>query len=406
MSFRLGLSGLQAASANLDVTANNIANANTTGFKRSRAEFADVFAVSGENVSKTAIGNGVRLASVTQQFSKGPINYTNNSLDLALSGKGFFTVRDSSGLAYTRAGAFAPDRQGNVINSHGQNLQVFPASDDGTFDTSTLANLQLSKALNSPEATETANIGVNLSSHATPPATATFDPDDPSSFNDATSMTIYDSLGGTHTASMYFVRDAAANTWDTHLYVDGTADGTAQQLAFSNNGALTTPTNGKLSFPTLNLGNGSASLNLTLDFSKATQYGEDFSTNALTQDGHATGRLSSTDIGDDGVVFARYTNGQSKALGQVALTNFANANGLQQLGDTSWGETYTSGEAIRGTAGSASFGLIQSGALEGSNVDLTAQLVNMIKAQRGFQANAQVISTADQVTQSVMRIRS
>jgi flagellar hook protein FlgE len=188
--------------------------------------------------------------------------------------------------------------------------------------------------------------------------------------------------------------------------VDGQADGGAQQLVFDSSGSLQTPANGKLSFPDLDLGNGAAPLKLKLDFSDASQYGDAFTTNELTQDGYATGRLSGIDIGSHGVVSARYTNGQATPLGQVALTNFADPNALQQLGDTSWGETYASGEALHGTAGSGDFGQIQSGALEGSNVDLTAQLVNMIKAQRNFQANAQVISTSDKVTQSVMAIRS
>jgi flagellar hook protein FlgE len=406
MFFRLGLSGLNAASSDLETTSNNIANANTFGFKSSRAEFADVFAVSGEAVSQNAIGNGVRLASVDQSFSQGNIKSTSNSLDLAISGNGFFTVRDSKGLEYTRAGAFSPNNDGEVVNSQGQHLQVFPSLGNGRFDTSTLSNLKLSTAENPPAATETANIGINLASDATPPTNATFDPSDPTSYNDTTSLTVYDSLGATHTASLYFVKDAADNSWNAHLYVDGNADGGAKNLVFDSGGALTTPANGQLTFPSYDPGSGAAPLNMTLDFSDATQYGNKFAVNALTQDGHATGRLSGIDIGQNGVVSARYTNGEAQPLGKVALTNFANPDGLQQLGNTTWGETYTSGEALRGSAGTANFGLIQSGALEGSNVNLTKQLVNMIQAQRNFQANAKVISTANNVTQAVMSIRA
>jgi flagellar hook protein FlgE len=406
MFFRLGLSGLNAASSDLETTSNNIANANTFGFKSSRAEFADVFAVSGDAVSQTAIGNGVRLASVDQLFSQGNIKSTSNNLDLAISGSGFFTVRDSKGLEYTRAGAFSPNSDGEVVNSQGQHLQVFPPLGNGRFDTSTMSNLKLSTAENPPAATRNADIGINLPSDATPPANTTFDSTDPTSYNDTTSLTVYDSLGATHTASLYFVKDAAQNSWQAHLYVDGKADGVAQNLVFDSNGALTSPANGQLTFPPYDAGSGAAPLNMKLDFSDATQYGNKFAVNALTQDGHATGRLSGIDIGQDGVVSARYTNGEAQPLGKVALTNFANPDGLQQLGNTTWGETYTSGEALHGTAGTANFGLIQSGALEGSNVNLTAQLVNMIQAQRNFQANAKVISTANNVTQAVMSIRA
>lgn len=404
MFFRLGLSGLEAAASNLEVTGNNVANSGTNGFKGSRAEFVDVFAVNGRAVSPTQIGNGVRLADVKQQFTQGNIHYTDHALDLALSGKGFFTVRDSNGYAYTRAGSFSTDRKGDVVNSQGQHIEVYPPLKGGGFDSSTLTDLHLAHSFSPPQATNIASVGVNLPSDASPPPNTQFKPSDPRSFNYSTSMTIYDSLGGTHTATMYFVKEAKDNSWTTRLYVDGKAMGTEKSVQFTSGGALKEPEDGKLNFPETDLGNGSEPIDLKLDFSKATQYGNEFATNALTQNGHATGQLSGLDIGSEGIVFARYTNGQASKLGQIALTNFANPNGLQQLGDTNWAETYVSGVAVRGTAGSSNFGLIQSGALEGSNVNVTEQLVNMIRAQRAFQANAKTISTGDQMTQVVMRI--
>jgi len=400
MPFRVALSGLNAASSDLNVTANNIANANTTGFKGSRSEFADVFAVGAQ-----AIGNGTRLSAVTQEFSQGGVDFTDRGLDLALSGEGFFTLRDSGVITYSRVGAFGVDRDGFVVNSQAQRLQIFPAANNGTFNTGTLQDLQLSTTDSPPQASATAEFGVNLPADAAPPPIAVFDPNDASSFNHSTAITVYDSLGATHTATVYFVKDAAPNTWDAHFYIDGTAVGGANQMVYSTFGNLTTPASGDFVLPAYAAPNGSEPISLTAQFSRSTQFGSEFGVNLLSQDGFAAGRLSNIDVDSNGVVFARFTNGRSEPLGQVALSNFTNVQGLRQLGDTSWGESFTSGDAIRGAAGTASFGQIQAGALEASNVDLTEQLVNMITAQRNFQANAQMISTADTVTQTVINIR-
>jgi flagellar hook protein FlgE len=400
MPFRVALSGLNAASSDLNVTANNIANSNTVGFKGSRAEFSDVFAVGAQ-----AIGNGTRLAAVTQEYSQGGVDFTDRALDLALSGEGFFTMSDNGVITYTRVGAFGVDRDGYVVNSQNQRLQIFPAANNGTFNTGTLQDLQLSTTDSPPQASATAQFGVNLPADAAPPPVAVFDPNDASSFNHSTAVTIYDSLGATHTATVYFVKDAAPNVWDSYFYIDGNAVGGVNQLTYSNFGVLTTPASGSFALPPYNPGNGAADISLTTQFSQSTQFGSEFGVNLLNQDGFAAGRLSNIDVDPNGVVFARFTNGRSEPLGQVALSNFTNTQGLRQLGDTSWGESFTSGDAIRGAAGTASFGQIQSGALEASNVDLTEQLVNMITAQRNFQANAQMISTADQVTQTIINIR-
>lgn len=405
MPFNLALSGLNAASADLNVTANNIANVNTTGFKQSRAEFADLFAVSLQGVSDIATGNGVRLARVGQQFSQGNVNFTNNSLDLAINGEGFFTVSDNGQMKYTRAGAFSADRNGYVVNASGEHLQVFPPGTNGTFNTGSLTDLQLSTAESAPSATTSASLALNLPANATPPTTTPFDPANASTFNRTTSLTFYDSLGASHTATMYYARQAAANTWDAHTYIDGNAVGGSTTLTFGADGALVSPAGGTVTLPAYAPGNGAAPMNVALDYSSATQYGDTFSVNELRQDGYGTGRLTGINIDQSGIALARYTNGQSVALGQLALARFDNPQGLQQLGDTNWGETFASGQPVRGAAGTSSFGAVQSGALESSNVDLTKQLVNMITAQRNFQANSKMISTADAITQTIINIR-
>ena len=405
MAFRLALSGLNAASADLSVTANNIANTGTTGFKGSRAQFAELFSVSSTGVSANATGNGVRVASVAQQFSQGNIDFTDNSLDMAISGQGFFILNDNGAQAYTRAGAFLVDRDGYVVNSNDQRLQVFPPTPQGVFNTGSLADLRLVTSESAPSATNTVEMVMNLPANAAPPSSAVFDPADPDSFNHSSSMTVYDSLGAAHTASVYFIKTAVPNTWSQRLSIDGSLVGVPQTMIYNNTGNLTTPPTGRISFPPFAPTTGAAAMNVTYDFSKTTQYGGAFTVNAITQDGYTTGRLIGIDTGSTGIVQARFTNGRSEPLGQIAMANFSNPNGLQQLGDTNWAETFGSGQALKGQAGNAGLGLIQSGALEASNVDLTEQLVNMITAQRNFQANAQMISTADAVTQTIINIR-
>ena len=405
MAFQLALSGLSAASADLNVTANNIANTATTGFKQSRAEFSELFAVSPQGVSSTAIGNGVRVSQVAQQFTQGSINFTQNSLDLAISGQGFFTVSNGGAPQYTRAGSFRTDASGYVVNAQNQRLQVYSPTSTGGFNTGGLSDLRLVTGESPPNATTNAELVMNLPSNAAVPTTATFDPTDPTSYTQATSMTIYDSLGAAHTATTYYSQTATSGVWDDRLYIDGNAVGPAQQLTFSNTGLLTSPSTGNLTFPAYTPSTGAAPMTLTLNYGKATQYGSTFGVNSITQDGFTTGRLTGMNIDKTGVVQAQYTNGRAIPLGQIALANFANPNGLQQVADTNWSETADSGQVLHGQAGTSGFGLVQAGALEASNVDITAQLVSMITAQRNFQANAQMISTADQITQTIIQMR-
>jgi flagellar hook protein FlgE len=408
MPFRIALSGLNAAQADLNVTANNIANTSTNGFKGSRTEFADLFAVSLQGVSSNASGNGVRVAAVTQQFAQGNIEFTDSNLDLAVSGQGMFIVSDAGALAYTRAGAFQMNRDGYVVNSQGQRLQVYPPIAGGGFNTGGLGDLRLQTTDSAPSATGNVEYILNLPANAAPPAVAVFDPNDPNSYTQATSLTLFDSLGATHTGTMYFNKTTNANEWTARLYIDGQpvgAGGTPTTLQYSPTGLLTQPVGGQLPFPAFTTTTGSAPMTVNVDLTQSTQFGGNFAVNAVTQDGYTTGRLIGIDIDETGVVNARFTNGNSQALGQIAVANFANPQGLQQLGNTEWAETFSSGQALRGQAGNSGFGLVQSGALESANVDVTEQLVNMITAQRNFQANAQMISTADAITQTIINMR-
>jgi flagellar hook protein FlgE len=405
MPFRIALSGLNAAQSDLNVTANNIANTQTNGFKGSRTEFADLFAVSLQGTSNNASGNGVRVAAVTQQFSQGNVEFTDSNLDLAISGQGMFVLSDAGALAYTRAGAFQMNRDGYVVNANQQRLQVYPPLNAGGFNTGGLADLRLVSTDSAPSATSNVEYVLNLPANAAVPPIATFDPNDPNSFNQATSLTLFDSLGATHTGTMYFNKTANPNEWQARLYIDGASVGGAQTLQYSNTGLLTSPVGGQVPFPAYLPTTGAAPMTINLDLAQSTQFGSNFAVNSVSQDGFTTGRLIGIDIDETGIVQARFTNGNSQPLGQVAIANFANPQGLQQLGNTQWAETFSSGQALRGQAGNSGFGLVQSGALEGANVDVTEQLVQMITAQRNFQANAQMISTADSITQTIINLR-
>ncbi len=410
MSFRIALSGIGAANSALNTTANNIANVDTPGFKRSRAEFGDLFANSGYGLSRNTIGSGVRVTGLAQQFAQGTINFTHHALALAISGKGFFTLSRDGGFVYSRAGNFGVDSDGYVVNPVGDRLQAFTPVVDGTgtvtgFNTGQLADLRLTNSESAPAASTTVEVGTNLPADADVPTVAPFVATDSQTYNHSTSITTYDSLGVAHTATLYYVKTANPNEWELYTEIDGTAVSGPDLLQYDSAGALTVPASGNLTLPAFVPTTGAAPMTLTLELGESTQFGSNFSVNRLVQDGFATGRLTSIDVGADGIVTARYTNGQATQLGQVALTNFANPQGLLQLGDTSWAETADSGAALRGAPETSSLGTLQSGALESSNVDLTEQLVEMINAQRNFQANAQMITTADQITQTVINIR-
>ncbi|MDO7710769.1 MAG: flagellar hook protein FlgE [Pseudomonadota bacterium] len=570
MSFSTALSGLNAATADLNVKSNNIANVNTTGFKSSRAEFGDVFAVSAFGTSsKTAIGSGVVLSNVAQQFNQGNLEFTDNSLDLAISGEGFFAMaptQDSGEITYTRAGAFGINKDGYVVNSEGSFLRTFPVDANGTISATSMSAakpLQLPASQGAPEPTTELKIATNLPSNANPisntslaasatsgtgafdastlladfsidsvsfevtdgtnpttvtlsadysgdlaslvsdlgsalganyvvtnpsgnniqisstqtgtgttvsvgtfnadadgnttnsavtafplvtetdganaiaPSVVDINPFNPETYSNSTSATVYDSLGNEHIVTTYYQKvDAAVaspsgtdNQWKMQVYISandikqpstpapvGIAPNQLVQLGgttvvqFSNNGTLDTvtptdPVSLAMVSPGTALSSGAADLTVALNLNGSTQNSGSFAVGALTVNGFPTGRLTGVDVSDDGLIRATYSNGQAIPIGKIALANFANAQALNKIGNTQWQETTDSGPVIAGEAATGSFGQIQSGALETSNVDLTKELVGLITAQRNFQANSKAIETNNTITQTIINIR-
>lgn len=427
MGFETALSGLNAAANNLAVTSNNIANANTTGFKESRAEFADVYAssIGGSNVAgvtSTQPGAGVKVAEDAQQFSQGTTNTTGNNLDMAINGQGFFTLAanttDVNSHVYSRSGAFEVNKDGIITNSQGQALLAYKpngATAAAGFSTGVLTTVSPNAGSGLPTATTKVNLGVNLDANS-PAISAAFSPSDPTTYTSQTSATIYDSLGVSHKLTSYFVAGAATpptSNWTVHHYItdnpaspvslDTTPAGTT--LSFNSAGKLIVPANGKAPLAPYVTGTAAANINATMDYTGSTQLSSSFGVNALTQDGLAAGNLTGISIDGSGVISANYSNGSSTPLGKVALTQFPNPQGLAQLGNTSWAQSFTSGSPILGNAGVGEFGQIQSGALEQSNVDLSAQLVNLIVAQQTYQANSQAISAENKIIDTILNIR-
>jgi len=407
MAFNTALSGIHAANADLNVTSHNIANVGTIGFKESRAEFADIFQSTSYGLAQNAIGSGVRLSNVAQQFSQGNLNPTGRSLDLGISGDGFFTLSMNGARVYSRAGNFQTDPDGYVTNPQGARLQVFSPNTNGNgFDLGRMSDLQLQTRTSPPKPTSNIQLGFTLPANADEPKTNPFDPTDSNTYNYSSSgVGVYDSLGVSHIQTSYFVKTGTANEWKMYSYVDGKSVGEPVSLTFSDTGTLLEPDNGKITLDDFVPETGAGKLALTLDINGAAQYGEAFVPRVGRQDGYASGKLNEISIDKSGVVYARYSNKADIALGQIALTTFANPQGLQQQGNNLWSQSYTSGDSRTGIPGTADFGQIKSGELEASTVDLTEQLVNMMVAQRNFQANAQMISTQDQVTQTVLNMR-
>jgi len=421
MGFQQGLSGLRSSSSMLDVVGNNIANANTVGFKVGQAQFADVYANSLNGAAGVQIGLGTRLAAVAQQFQQGNISVTSNPLDMAINGPGFYRLDTGGTLSYSRNGQFQLDKNGFIVNAQGARLtgyQVNPTT--GAIVAATPSPLQIPTGNMAAQQTNNVAIGLNLDARSTLPITAAFNPTVPTSFNNSTSVTSYDSLGNSHVSTMYFQLQppvppaTASNTWNVYLTVDGamvpptvppaaaTPMGT---LVFNTNGTLATPVNGLMTSAAFTSPGANPGQTLTFNFSGSTQFGTVFGVNAMTQDGYAAGQLTGFSTAADGTIMGRYSNGQSRTMGQVVLANFTNPQGLQLLGNNAWAQSPASGAPLVGAPGSGLLGSIQSGAVEDSNVDLTAELVNMITAQRVYQANAQTIKTQDQVLQTVVNLR-
>jgi flagellar hook protein FlgE len=424
MGFQQGLSGLNASSKSLDTIGNNIANSGTVGYKAGSTQFADVFAASLNGAGAAPIGLGSRVSTIVQQFTQGNISVTNNPLDIAINGGGFFQVDDGQGgTQYSRNGQFQLDKNGFIVNAQGLQLKGIMAVNGVVSPGSPNVPLRLfdpSQSLTgSPQATGTSTgatgVQANINLDSRLPAIALpFNYADPTTYNQSTAVTTYDSLGNPHTYSMYFVK-TAANAWDVYATVTNPAGavptfqnlGAAGSLAFNTSGQLTSgPIAATVTDADLGYAGAVLPMAFNLNFSGSTQFGSSFAVNTLLQDGYAAGTLAGFQIGNDGTVLGNYTNGQSQVVGQAVLATFRNPQGLQPLGNNVWAQTPDSGESILGTPGSSGqFGVLQSAALEDANVDLTAELVSMITQQRVYQANAQTIKTQDSILQTLVNLR-
>ena len=419
MSFQQGLSGLSASAKNLDVIGNNIANTSTAGFKASTAQFADVYASSLYGVGGLQVGIGTKVADVAQAFTQGNVSVTNNPLDIAISGEGFFRMEQDGVVTYTRNGQFNLDKDGYVINAASQQLTGYLADVNGTIVGGGIpVPIQISLAPSPPQVTSSAELDLNLDSQKPDIAAATvIDPLDADTYTHSTSFTVYDEAGNAHGMVLYFQKNAA-NTWVADAYVNGSqvaigaggASGQAMTFDFNTDGSIlningaaaaATP----LTIPAAALGTGAADLVFDANFTGFTQYGSTFGVSFISQDGYGSGRIAGVSVDREGVIQGRYTNGQTRNLGQVIIHSFLNPQGLQPLGNNQWFETAESGQATYGAPGSGVLGYVQSGAIEESNVDMTAELVNLIVAQRMYQANAQTIRAQDQILQTLVNLR-
>ena len=420
MSFQQGLSGLNATSKNLQVIGNNIANANTFGTKVSRAEFADMYASALNGAGASSVGIGTKLASVAQQFTQGNIKTTENPMDLSINGAGFFQVGDgTSPITYTRNGQFKVDRDGFVVNNANLRLMGYAADGEGQIQPGLAVPLQLPTGGVAPRTTSGMEFELNLDSRAdvtTPAAGAAIDFNDADTYNNATSLTVYD-VQGREVALTYYFQKSGEGTWNVFATANGTtvagSDGDPQPvttLTFAADGSAPTDPAGPITIdiPGTTTASGSLTLPIAgveLDLTAATQFGSPFGVTDVQQDGFAAGQLTAIVVENNGIIMARYSNGQSRPAGQIEIANFRNPQGLQPLGDNQWARTFASGDAVVGVPGDGNLGSLQAGALEESNIDLTGELVNMIVAQRIYQANAQTIKTQDQVLQTLVNLR-
>jgi len=407
MGFGQGLSGLNAASQNLDVIGNNIANSGTVGFKAGSASFADVYASS-------RVGLGVKVAAINQRFTTGNVATTGGEFDIAIDGaNGFFRMVDPSGsVFYTRNGEFFMDKNFNIVNAQGMQLTGYPAGAIGAAP----VGLRVPQANIPPQATTSAGVQTNLDADAAViPATDVFDPTRRATYTDSVPTTVYDSLGNSHTLMQYFIKREANGAGESVYEVHYTLDGNAVQtdagddfatLTFNASGqVLNTPPEVALAIPNPGGADSPAEdMAITMSYDGVTQFGNAFNPK-VTPDGYASGQYLGISIAQDGSVEAQYSNGESQVVGTIALASFNNQQGLQPVGDNAWVETNASGQPQLGQPGTGGLASLRGQALEQSNVNLSDELVNMIIAQRTYQANSQTISTQSEILQTLLNIR-
>lgn len=442
MSFNIGLSGLYAANKQLDVTGNNIANVATTGFKSSRAEFEDVYSATKLGSGSKTTGNGVRLANVSQQFTQGDVSNTGNVLDMGINGSGFFVLNDNGSLSYTRAGTFKVDKDGYVTNTDGSaRLQGYGVDANGKILNGVLTDLRIDTSNLAPKTTTTVSSTINLNS-TSPEIDQVANPFDPSkeaSFTKQFSTKIYDTQGNEHIMDQFMVK-TGANTWKTYSLIDGrNPDGSdpiaaatpplASTMNFDTSGKLTSVTTpvvpptvppSVITSPDLKVtgwvpgtvtngvwkanGAGADPAGVTISMANTSQYNADTARSIPSQNGYATGQITNLTIDASGVMLANFSNSQTKAIGQISLASFTNEQGLQPVGGTSWKETYSSGIPGYDAPNTGTLGEIHSNSLEESNVNLTSELVELIKAQSNYQANAKTISTQSTIMQTIIQM--
>ena len=434
MSFYTSLSGLKGAQSDLGVISNNIANVGSIGFKKSRAEFGDLISASPLQ-SGTVAGQGTALKDISQQFTQGGFQTSDRALDLAVSGQGFFVTKNGAQMSYTRDGAFQVNDERYLVDGNGNYVQVLPVDTAGTVSATGVAsatNLQIPQTAGQPAATKNLNLSATLPSDADIPSTRTaytssipykFDRYDSNSYNYSSATTVYDSSGNPVQATLYYVRTSTpttangeTSTWDAHLFVgdqEASSDGSVATtpakpitLKFDSNGTMTSPT-GSDTFSTVLPTGATSTIGLTLTYGSTTrQISSTFTPGNFNQDGKAAGQLDNIAVDSNGLVTATFSDGTTKKLGAVMIANFPNPNGLRQLGNGYWGQSGLSGDPIVSQAGAGSAGTIQSGALEEANVDITEELVSLISAQRNFSANAKAIETANNMTNTIVQLRS
>ncbi|NCF77847.1 MAG: flagellar hook-basal body complex protein [Proteobacteria bacterium] len=403
MAFNTSISGLQAAQKDMGVISNNIANVGTTGFKRSDSLFAELYTASLGGAG-TQPGSGVTLERIRSDFGQGSFEFTSSQLDLAIDGNGLFVLQNGPETLYTRAGAFRLDNDGFVVTESGANLQGYGADDNGQINTA-LGNLQITNALLAQKPTEEITFNGNLDSRATAPTTAPFDATNPETYNFTSTTTVYDSAGAAHQVTLYFAKDAtAANQYNVTASIDDVVQPETASLVFDNAGVLDAASVTALNLASYSPANANAQP-INIDFSTITGYGATSATSGVTQDGYAAGQLAGFEFDRTGIAYATYTNGETRAVGQVALATFTNPSGLQSAGKTNFAESSTSGLASIGTPDSGARGIIRPSALESANVDLTVELLALIEAQRNFQSNAQAIQNANDASQAILQLR-
>ena len=403
MAFNTSISGLQAAQQDMGVISNNIANVGTTGFKRSDSLFAELY-TSSLGGAGTQPGSGVTLERIRSDFGQGSFEFTSSQLDLAIDGNGLFVLQNGSETLYTRAGAFRLDNDGFVVTEGGASLQGYGADDTGQINTA-LGNLQITNALLAQKPTQEITFNGNLDSRATAPTTVPFDATNPETYNFTSTTTVYDSAGAAHQVTMYFAKDATvASQYNVTVSIDDVVQDETASLLFDNAGVLDATSVTALNLASYAPANANAQP-VNIDFSSITGYGATSATSGVTQDGYAAGQLAGFEFDRTGVAYATYTNGETRAVGQVALATFTNPSGLQSAGKTNFAESSTSGVASIGTPDSGARGVIRPSALESANVDLTVELLALIEAQRNFQSNAQAIQNANDASQAILQLR-